>query len=141
MRIGLPDDIFQVGALSLAKFHLHDGSSIQDFAIKIWDGYRKQVEDPKAIGDMVAAASEIVRYLKERNHEFPVAVVRCAQYFCMNFDDEGNKRKKGLLGGLWFSSTPTSVDRVAKLIRKFKIYQVAADSGLDIPMPPDEWRL
>ena len=140
MKAGLPDDVFQVGALSLAKLHLHNGSSIHDLAITVWDGYRKQVDDPKAVEDLVAASSEIIRYLNEKKHEFPVAVVQCAQYYCMHFDDEGKKRKRGLLGGLWFSSTPSSAGRVATLTHKFKSYQIASDAGLDVPMPPDGWR-
>lgn len=141
----LPDDVFQVGAITLAKLHLRAGKSIEQMAETLWRDYSSSYDDPEALRDWIKAANVIVEYLRnEIQHPHAAAVAHHAQYYCMHFDDEGQKRKRGL-GGLFRALSSPSIprnpvsDRTAVLLTKFKRYQSALDAGLNVPEAPDGW--
>lgn len=145
---GLEHDVFQVGAVTIAKLHLSSGKEIGQMAREIWQDYSRNFDDNDAVQDLSMAASEIVAYLRDEiRHPHAVAVTHHAQFYCKYYDDEGGKRKTGI-GGLikilrTFPPAPRQRpgDRVVILIKKFKRYQLSLDAGLKVPEAPDGWHL
>ncbi len=140
----LDEELFQVGALSLAKCHLHSGRDIREMAQELWNDYGRKHQDPDALADWVRSATTIVAYLRDEiHHPHAMAFIHHAQFYCRYYRNNGEKRNRGLLRTLFTVPEPQvpSVDRISDLIHKVKVYQISLDAGLPVPEAPDGWTL
>jgi len=132
----MPKDVFEGAVCVIAKHHVISKKNIEEFAIEIWDGYSQSIINDGVVNDMTSAASSAIFWLNENNSPDIGEFFHHFQYFCMNFDDNGNPKKKKIFNGLWFSKSIQDNERVENYMKKLRSYYIGAKSGI-MPLSPE----
>lgn len=136
----MPKDVFEVASSMIARFHLITGEEIQPIANQIWSGYSNDIIDDGVLNDLIIASSSAIDWLRKEKFENIPAFFHHLTYFSINFNDDGSKKNKKLLNGLWFSKSQQDNQRVQKYLQKIKIYYIGIKVGV-MPLAPDGWSL
>jgi len=166
------EEVFQVSAAWTAYMHFatkrsHDlnlkgkGIRIEDLVEQVYASYADQYDDPKAKAHLIECAKELVEFLlenKPKTAEFkiiledPEGFCQAVQYYCQEFNDNFEPKKKsflnkmGLRGTLFSSYVPSDPStRVTVFKKKFLGYAIGLASGhgksANFPLPPKNWKL
>jgi hypothetical protein len=137
----MPKDVFEVGVSSIAKLHLTSGGkSLEELADLIWENYSRDLLDDGVTNDMISAASQAITWLEENNAPSINELFHHFQYFCINYDDEGNPKTKKIFNGILFDKSVKDSRRVEKYLRKIQVYYIGAKAGV-MPLAPSGWSL
>jgi hypothetical protein len=136
----MPKDVFEVASSMLAQCHIETGEEIQPIAEQIWSGYSNSIIDDGIVNDLISAATTAIQFLEKENFENKPGYFHHFTYYCMNFNDDWNMKKRKLLNGLWFAKSQQDRNRVENYLKKVKIYYIGIKSGI-IPTAPDGWSL
>ncbi len=136
----MPQRVFNVGAFAIARVHAAGGSSLDEAAARIADRYRDSFVDDSFETDWVDAATMVITAAKEtwKDDELP-GLFRHMQYAAANYEPDGSRRRKRILGGTWFTGEKKrNPNRVRDCLRDFVQFDYHTTLG-SIPLPPDDW--
>lgn len=136
----MPKDVFEVGVSTVAKIHLHTGKDIEELAKTVWHGYEGDIIDDGVLKDIERASTDALAWLRQQDAPDIAEFFHHFSYFCMNYDDSGNPKKKKLFSGLWFQKTEPDTSRVERYLNKLKSYYVGVSAGI-MPVAPRGWSL
>jgi hypothetical protein len=130
---------FEYGVATIAKLHLTQGESIESLAFTAWSGYERSIIDDKVVQDWIEVTKEAIELVNKTEKGFAKEFFHHFQFYVENFDSTGNKRKKRLLGGLFFSNSPQNPNRKNDCMVRLKKYLVGILCGA-VPLAPGQVR-
>ncbi len=136
----MPQDVFEVGAASIAKMHLDLGHPVDELAADIWKDCATANIDDGVENDLKNAATEAIQMLETLEAPSPAEFLHHFQYFTIHYDEEGKPRKKKIFGGTWFNKAAQNKNRRQDFIKRLKLYYIGAIAG-SMPLAPDGWSL
>ena len=137
----MPQDVFNMCAVTAAQFNASEGTTIEKFAKRISDEYRRDYIDDGFEDDIVLAARNVVKFVES---SFPgtkaAAAVRQLQYCIKKFHPSG-KKKFFLQGGTIFNKQKVPLpNRVNQCVTDVVVFHLGTLSGT-FPLAPKGWSL
>jgi hypothetical protein len=77
----MPQDLFEFGAVTIAKIHVSGGRSIEDLAMKLSEDYKYDYLEDGLLGDWVEAARSVVHMIRTYSPKTTVLCSRPASSF------------------------------------------------------------
>lgn len=145
MKGYMPQDVFEMAAVTIAKLHFATGKRLDELSSKILSGYKADYLDDGFALDAVEAAKGVIQVLQT---SFPgsddsTLAVSCTQlqYCIKRYRPDGSKRGRRLFGGTLFNNQKQSNPiRVQECLRDITVYSVGTMSG-KFPIAPHGWSL
>lgn len=136
----MPQDVFDMCAVTAARFQDADEVGIEEFARRIAERYRRDYIDDGFEVDVISAAHHLVKLMEGF---FPgqkvSASLRQIQYCIKRFRPDG--RKKPFFQGQWFNQQKSPLnDRVKKCVSNVAVFHLGTLSG-KFPIAPEGWSL
>jgi hypothetical protein len=138
----MPQDVFNLCAVTAAKVTGFTGKSIEQVSQEITSGYIHTFSDQNLSKEVAEAASSIREYIREYFvGTDEVRKLTHLQYCIDNYDVEGQLRQKSFLSGTSFKHETNEIKfkphvcscNIANLILRIE--------DQTIPNPPDGWTL
>ncbi|MBY0247199.1 MAG: hypothetical protein K2Q17_05980 [Nitrospiraceae bacterium] len=136
----MPQHVFNMCAVTAVQFIDSEGTTIEEFAKRISDSYRRHYIDDGYEEDIVLAARNIEKFIESSFPDTKATVaVRQLQYCIKKFHPNGKKRF--FLQGIIFTqqNSPLS-NRVKQCINDVVVFHLGTLSG-KFPIAPHDWSL
>lgn len=139
----MPQEVFNLCAVTTAKMSAMTGAAIEGYALKMADAHRTYADDPIYLAaDIESSAEKIISFLSSL---FPKEVIPGActqlQYCIKHFCTDGSKKRRRIFGGSLFNYERSEIsNKVKQCTTTIATYHAAVVSGL-IPLTPDGWTL
>lgn len=129
-------------AVTAAKLAASGSVTLQEAARMLSENYQNSYSDNNLVRDIETAAAHVTEFIESAlpNSSIPANLTQL-QFSIVNFEPDGSKRKKKLLGGTWFNKEkrelPNKVKQCAANIATYHLLLV----GGSLPLAPDGWSL
>lgn len=136
----MPQDVFDMCAVTAAHFKDSDEVGIEEFARRISERYRRDYIDDGFEADVISAAHHLVKLMEGLFPGHKVsASLRQIQYCIKKFHPDG--RKKSFFQGQWFNQQKSPLDdRVKTCVSNVTVFHLGTLSG-KFPVAPEGWTL
>ena len=136
----MPQDVFNMCAVTAAQYSASEGTTIEEFAKLISDKYRHHYIDDGYEEDIVLAARNVVKFIES---SFPgtksAAAVRQLQYCIRKFHPSG-KKKFFPQGTILNQQKVPLPNRVSQCVTDVAVFHLGTLSGT-FPLAPQDWSL
>jgi hypothetical protein len=138
----MTQEIFDMCAVTAAKVGSGTEKSIEKAADLIAQNYTSTYADTNLAQDIALAAHKAIKFMEDSLPQGSM-VANCTQLqFCIKeYNPDGKKKRKKLLGGTLFNYEKRPIpDKVKGCITNLLAYHLYILNG-NIPMAPENWRL
>lgn len=131
----MPQDVFEVGVVTVARMHLLSGKPPEEIAMLAWQNYSASLIDDGVVPDLVRAVTESIAWLNQNDAPALQEFFHHLQWYLLHHDDQGKRKRRKLFDGLLFQRSIKDKDRVAKFHDKLVAYYVGLTTGVMPPAP------
>lgn len=134
----IPRDVFESGACLMADACIKGTVPAEEALAFLWDGYKNSVIDDGILQHWLSAGSRASSWLEYQNIEDPEEFIRNFWWYVLNYDEDGNPRKKRFLNGLYFSRSEPDEFRDEHFLARMKKYYFRYRDG-EAELAPANW--
>lgn len=134
----IPNDVFESGACLIADTCIQGVVPAEEALALLWDGYKDSVIDDGVLRHWLSAGTRASSWLEYQNVENPEEFIRNFWWYVLNYDEEGNVRKKRLFNGLLFSRPEPDEFRDEHFLTRMKRYYMQYRDG-EAKLAPSGW--
>jgi hypothetical protein len=130
----MPERVFEVGALTIAYIHASTGKPIEAVAQEAWAHYSKSYLDDNILAQWIEAADHastaIDAMFPNMTKEVNVSTLVHLKNTVTDYNRDGSKRAKRLLGGTWFNKEKKpNYQRAQQFVTHIATYHVLLMNG------------
>lgn len=136
----MPQNVFNMCAVTAVQYNTSGNTTIEEFAKRISDEYRRHYIDDGYEEDIVLAARNLVKFIESSLRDTKAAAaVRQLQYCIKKFHPSGKKRffPQGTIFNQQKSPLP---NRVSQCVTDVTVFHLGTLSGT-FPLAPQDWSL
>ena len=137
----MPQDVFNMCAVTAAQNNASEGTTIEQFAKRVSDEYRRYYIDDGFEEDIVLAARNVVKFIES---SFPgtkaATAVRQLQYCIRKFQPSGKKKFFLQVGTIFDRQKVPLPNRVSQCVADVVVFHLGTLSGA-FPLAPNGWSL
>lgn len=137
----MPQDLFDICVVTSILLHKWTDEPLEQFCTVSSQQYQNDFPDDTSIKiEMEEAAARVLKMMRSQFEEKQLSSAMTQLQFCItNYELDGAKKRKRLLGGTWFTRQKSrNPDRIKDCLRNIVIYHSGTMTGL-FPIAPDGW--
>ena len=139
----MPQHVFDVCVITAVKIHTMTGDSLDHVCAQICKSYQRSYpDDANFEREMEETSGQVLEMMRSQfeDEQLPSAMTQI-QFCITNYELNGKKKRKRLLGGTWFTrSKSRSPDRAKDCLRNVMVYHTGTVTGM-FPIKPNGWSL
>ena len=134
--------MFNICAVTAAKISHSSDQSIEEASQGLADNYARSYSDIALGRDIAMAARQAIDFIQSVLPNSSISAnMTQLQYSIVNFEPDGTKRKKKLLGGTWFNKEKSQLpDKVDRCRLELTTYHNLIVAGV-LPLAPQGWSI
>ncbi len=136
----MPQDVFNMCAVSAARYIDAEGSTVEEFAKLITDSYRRDYIDDNIEKDIITAAHKVASLMASVFPGEKVSSALLQTQFCIKKYHPNGKKKFFLQGQLFNKQKTPLTNRVTQCAANVMTYHLGTLSGT-FPIAPKGWSL
>ena len=136
----MPQHVFNMCAVTAEQYNASEGTTIEEFAKRISDSYRRYYIDDGYEEDIVLATRNAAKFIESSFRDTKAAAaVRQLQYCIKKFHPSGKKRFF-LQGTIFTQQKAPLPNRVSQCVIDVAVFHSGTLSG-KFPLAPQDWSL
>jgi hypothetical protein len=139
----MPQDVFDMSIVTIVRLHVSAGNSLDDLCTMIWQGYERSYrDDVNCKHEMRITSGKLLEMMQTQFKKELIPSVMLQLQFCIvNYEPDGKRRRKKLLGGTFFNRMKSpNPNRSEDCLANMCIYHLGTTSG-KFPLAPKGWSL
>ena len=139
----MPQHVFDVAVVTAVKLHMMTGDSLDHVCAQICRSYQHSYpDDPDFAREIEETSGKLLEMMRSqfKDEQLPSAMAQI-QFCITNYELDGKKKRKRLLGGTWFTRSKSRNPLRAKdCLRNLIVYHTGTMTGM-FPIAPTGWSL
>jgi len=139
----MPQHLFDMAVVTAVKMHMITGDCLGQICGRIFQHYQSSFPDDADLQREIEETSgELLDAMRlQFKDEQLSSTMPQLQYCITNYELDGRKKRKRLLGGTWFTrSKSRNPNRAKNCMRNMMVYHTGTMTGM-FPVAPNGWSL
>jgi hypothetical protein len=139
----MPQHLFDMAVVTTVKIHTMTGEPLSQNCSQICQRYQSSFPDDASIErDLDETSQHLLRMMRSqfKDEQLPAAMTQL-QFCITNYELNGRKKRKRLLGGTWFTRSKfPNPNRAKNCLQNIMVYYTGTMTGM-FPLAPSDWSL
>lgn len=136
----MPQDFFDICAVTTARLKVNDKVSIEDFIHQVCDNYRRDYIDDGYEQDLVIATNNVIQTIESFFPKDQISSALRQMQYCIKYFKTNGKKRFFLQGQIFHRQKVPLDDRIGQCTSDILCYHFGTING-HFPLAPKEWTL